>query len=483
MIQSLLFRKVSPLSLVFFRIFFALVILWDVHKYLTYNLISRYWVNPDFNFRYEGFFWVTPLSESWMTGFFYVLGVLCLFVLFGFLYRISSLLLLILFTYSFLLEQARYLNHFYLVILLGILMPFLPAHRAYSIDAKLWPHIKRNWVPYWSILILQFQIGVVYFFGGIAKLNMDWLQGRPLQFWLPPRKHMFPFISQYFELKEFALFVSYSGLLLDLLAFPLLMYRRTRPFIVFALIMFHFTNDRLFHIGIFPWFMIGALLVYYPTSWPVDFFRFLKQSRTLSRCILFISLLLGAALSTWFHGSFHIIPLICGSLLFPILYWDFMKNPAEDPDRKHKISAHSKMITAWLILWCSMQILIPLRHFVIPGNPSWTEEGHRFAWHMKLRSKSCKGHFFTFNEHDKSKITLRSTKVKTWQYRKMLPRPNMVIQYAQLLSTENDNVPVYADIICSLNGHRMKRLIDEKVDLTKVQFYDWKRNEWILLDK
>lgn len=28
------------------------------------------------------------------------------------------------------------------------------------------------------------------------------------------------------------------------------------------------------------------------------------------------------------------------------------------------------------------------RHYLIAGTPSWTEEGHRFSWHMKLREKS-----------------------------------------------------------------------------------------------
>jgi vitamin K-dependent gamma-carboxylase len=32
-----------------------------------------------------------------------------------------------------------------------------------------------------------------------------------------------------------------------------------------------------------------------------------------------------------------------------------------------------------------MQLLVSLCHFSYPGNVSWTQEGHRFAWHMMLR--------------------------------------------------------------------------------------------------
>jgi hypothetical protein len=41
------------------------------------------------------------------------------------------------------------------------------------------------------------------------------------------------------------------------------------------------------------------------------------------------------------------------------------------------------LLAAWLVL----QIVLPLRHLMIPGEVSWTEEGHRFSWHMKLRDK------------------------------------------------------------------------------------------------
>ena len=37
-----------------------------------------------------------------------------------------------------------------------------------------------------------------------------------------------------------------------------------------------------------------------------------------------------------------------------------------------------------LAAWILVQILVPLRHFLIPGNVAWTAEGQRFAWHMKL---------------------------------------------------------------------------------------------------
>lgn len=290
--KEILFRPVHSGSLVAFRILFGLIMLWEVYRYFDRGWIERYWVDPVFNFSYEWFGWIQPLSADGMIALFYLLAILSVFITIGFLYRVSATLFFLIFTYTFLLEQARYLNHFYLVSLISFIMIVLPAHRSFSVDAWLSRKKYRQVVPYWTVLVLQFQIGIVYFFGGIAKLNMDWLSGSPMNSWLP-RRSDFPFVGNYFELAEVAKFVSYSGLMLDLLALPLLLIRKTRPWIVIALVFFHFTNDRLFTIGIFPWFMIGALTLYLPPSWPKDIVRYFADKMPYTQLCLFSVGLMG----------------------------------------------------------------------------------------------------------------------------------------------------------------------------------------------
>ena len=41
------------------------------------------------------------------------------------------------------------------------------------------------------------------------------------------------------------------------------------------------------------------------------------------------------------------------------------------------------LIGSWLLL----QTAVPLRHWTLPGNVAWNEDGHRYSWRMKLRSK------------------------------------------------------------------------------------------------
>ena len=99
------------------------------------------------------------------------LGLLCILILLGLWYRAAMILFFLGFTYIFLLEQALYLNHFYFISLLSFLMIFVPAHHALSVDAHRSPELRSETTPAWSLWMLRAQIGIVYFYGGLAKLN------------------------------------------------------------------------------------------------------------------------------------------------------------------------------------------------------------------------------------------------------------------------------------------------------------------------
>ena len=132
-----LFEPVDISFLVFFRILFGGIMLWEVYRYFSYGWISRYYVEPVVNFTYYGFSWVKPWPGRGMYIHFFVLGLAAACVMAGFLYRIATPVFFLAFTYTFLLDQTRYLNHFYLVCLVSFLMCFLPAELAFSVDALL----------------------------------------------------------------------------------------------------------------------------------------------------------------------------------------------------------------------------------------------------------------------------------------------------------------------------------------------------------
>lgn len=430
-----LFAPVDISSIVIFRIVFGTIMFWEVTRYFRYNWIYRYWIEPEFNFSY-GPFNFQPLPEQYMYTLWYALGVLAIFILIGFLYRISTALFFVLFSYTFLLEQARYLNHFYLVIIISFIIIFLPAHRSFSIDSLIFKKIKSAVVPSWSLWLVRFTIAIPYFFGGVAKINPDWLRGYPLQNWLLSDLD-FPVIGQFFDQRWMVLVMSYSGLLLDLLIVPVLLFKRTRVFGFVIISLFHLMNDQLFSIGIFPWFMMFATSIFFSPSWP--------------RKILAIGKLDINSLEA------YTIPK----------------------------AAVRKTILVGLSVFALVQITLPFRHLIIPGNVHWTEEGHRYAWHMKLRSKSGVTRFYIVDEGSGERLQVRADGfIEDWQANKMDGKPYMIWQFAQHIKDEfrlmGSNVEVYVDAWASLNGRSYQQLIAPNFDITQVPKPWFGNANWIL---
>ena len=421
------FEPVDIAILVYFRIIFGAIMFVEVLRYFSNDWIGRYWIDPTFHFTYYGFDWVQPWPGDGMYYHFIALGILSIFITIGFKYRISTSLFFLGFAYIFLIEEARYLNHFYLIILISFLLIFVPAHKSLSIDA--WRNQKKqtDYVPFWTLWILRFQIGIVYFFGGIAKLNGDWLNGGPMHIWLS-RKTDFPIIGTYFTEEWMVHLFSYSALLLDLLAVPFLLWKKTRYVTYGIIVIFHILNSQLFSIGIFPWFMIFATLIFFDPSWP----RFLIRR----------------------HSK---------------------KSQTKQYEHTSSLTKNQKVIVALLMIFVLVQVTVPLRHFAYPGNVSWTEEGDLFSWHMKLDVKKS------------SKIVFYATDTATGETKQINPlldlnqsqltimsqRPDKIIQYVHYIADElhkqgyYDEVEIRVESWVSLNGREFQLQIDPNVDLVK----------------
>jgi len=203
-----------------------LIMLWEVFRYFQYGRIHRYFVAPKFYFKYYGFGWVEPWPGFGMEVHFIVMGLLAAAIAAGMLYRVATVLFFLAFTYVFLLDQVCYLNHFYLVCLYSFLMIIVPAHRAFSVDASVVPRLRSPTAPAWSLWILRTQMCVVYFMGGIAKINADWLRGEPMRIWLAERSD-FPLLGRFFHEEWMVYLFSYGGLLFDLFIPAIILTRRT----------------------------------------------------------------------------------------------------------------------------------------------------------------------------------------------------------------------------------------------------------------
>ncbi len=152
-------------------------------------------------------------------------------------------------------DTTSYINHHYLYCLVAGLLLVLPAHAAASLDVRAGRVAAAAAVPAWTRYLLLGQLGVVYVFAGLAKLDPDWLAARPLAVWLSQKGGRW-LVGPLLIRPWLPLLLSYAGLLFDLLVVPLLLWRRTRPGAYAAAVVFHLSNVVIFGLGTFPWFSL-----------------------------------------------------------------------------------------------------------------------------------------------------------------------------------------------------------------------------------
>jgi vitamin K-dependent gamma-carboxylase len=422
---------VDGASLAALRIAFGLIAMWEVYRYFTKGWIGRYWIEPEFHFTYHGFGWVEPLPGDAMYVLWAALGLAALCIALGLFYRPACWFFALGFGYSFLLESARYLNHFYLITLLAVLLAIVPAHRVWSLDARRKPALRSDTVPTWALWLLRFQVGVVYVFGGIAKLNADWLRGEPISTWLADESHL-AVIGPALGEPWVGLAAAWGSLAFDLLIVFAVLWRPTRiPALVVAA-TFHFINNELFSIGVFAYLAFAALLLFCDPGWP----------RTAVR---------------WLTRRPQAVPAIV----------------SHDGPRTSWRRVTTPLALGLAGVYVFVQLALPLRHMLYPGIPNWNEHGHTFSWHMKLRSKQGELMFTAVDPATGQRFEIDPTEtLMSWQYNKMTIRPEMIREFAHHIADEfaergQPDVRVYAITIAALNGRDPQPLVDPRIDLAK----------------
>ncbi|KPJ91256.1 MAG: hypothetical protein AMJ55_12135 [Gammaproteobacteria bacterium SG8_15] len=438
--KSSLFKPIDSAFLVVFRIGFAVIMFWEVIRYWSHDWIRQFYIEPEFYFKYYGFEWVHPWPDDGMYYHFIAMGILAIFIGIGFLYRLSALLFFLAFSYIFFLDQARYLNHFYMVMLISFLLVIMPANRSFSVDEKLWPKLRSDSVPGWTLWILRAQFEIIYIYAGLVKINSDWLNLEPLRMWLSTRSDM-PLIGYLYTQDWAVAIAAYGVILLHVIGAPLLLWKRTRlaVFIIYA--AFHTLNHFTFNIGIFPWLTLFGTLVFFDPDWP----RQLKEK---------------------------IIQRTGPANQNAVMTTHTVNNQAVMTTSK--LAQNSLLV--FFAAWFAYQVLFPLRHFLYPGNVSWTEEGHRFAWQMKLRDKEAFADFTILDPVTKQSWYVEPEPYLTEkQARKMPTQPDMILQFAHFLEKKwkqdyrLDDVEIRVNNYVSLNGREPAPMVNPSIDLTTIE--------------
>jgi hypothetical protein len=324
--------------------------------------------------------------------------------------------------------------------MLSFLLLFLPAHKAYSLDVKFQPKMYVKEVPYYMILILRLQIVSVYFFGGLCKLKYDWLfMAQPLKIWLGSSSHWF-LIGPIFAQEWAAYVFSWGAMLMDLSLPFLLFYPSTRIYAFFIAITFHLLTHLLFYIGMFPFIMSTCILIFFEPDFHKKTLFFLKLN---------------------------------------------LLNPQSSQNNGLPQPFLSPGFRFILPVFIAIQIFLPFRFLMYPGNMLWTEEGFRFAWHIMLIEKAAHLEYIIKDpqtqkqwiEHPENYLTKN-------QVKQLSTQPDMILEFAHFLrdryAKEGKTVEIYADSYCSLNGRPSQIYVNPNVNLAKKEYSPFQVFDWIM---
>lgn len=439
---GLAIEPVDSLIVVWVRVAVAVAIFVWADAFLSDDRYRAIFVDARILMKYSGLEWIGLWPGDGMRWHFIVTKIAAVGLGIGLMTRLSAGVLVASVAYVLLVERQIYVNHYYLLSITAGLLMLVPSVSRWSVDALVGMERSRSTMPRWHLWLLRFQLGIPYVFGAVAKLNGDWFRGQPAELIL--RGNVDWFGRPWSMIPGAVETMVYGGFLYDLLVVPMLLWRPTRWIAVMMSLGFHLTNAQTLRIGVFPWFMLATLIVFFP---PESLHR---------RWRIF-----------WGRPFDDLLPR-SSSVATP---WNRL-------DR----STRCALIAA--IAYAGVHVCLPIRPALYPGDANWNERGHRFAWRMMLRHKDALTHYLVVDQDRGEYLFLPSTTVLTaYQQRRADHHPELIRQTAVAIGDAAkqrgvQNCRVHALALVSLNGRRPKPIIDPAVDLTKVM-PGWWTDDWV----
>lgn len=323
---------------------------------------------------YPGLEFLRPWPYPFMIVHFLALAAAGACIAIGSAYRLAVLAAFLLWTFFWLLDAGMFNNHYYLQSLFAFLLLWMPADRCLSVRSAGAAPAESREVPFWTVVLLRFQLLVVYFFGGVAKLNYDWIvRAEPMRTVLALALEAHPDLPgglrALLATDAAAHVLSIGGLAYDLAIGPLMLLPRTRLLGIVLTVIFHGLNHFLLFedIGVFPFLGLAATTIFLEPDWPRRLWAWLSRPRWI------------APDGAWFLAGLVLLPPIGAALGWRL---GGAEREAKEPSRPLPLW-QTALLAAW-VLW---QALLPMRHFLIPGDVLWTSEGEYFSWRMKAGVK------------------------------------------------------------------------------------------------
>ena len=436
--------ETSTAPLIVFRFGFGLMMLLSILRFWSYGWIRKLYILPDFHFTYRYFEWVRPLGD-WTYLLFAVAGVAAAGVMLGYRYRWAMLVFFLSFTYIELMDKTTYLNHYYFVSLLSLLLLWLPVPGGFGAEDRgclSFPETDRRARQtrraVWSLRIF---VGVVYFYAGLAKLNSDWmLNAQPLATWLPGREGL-PLVGGWMRERWVHYLFAWSGALYDLAIPFLLLWRRTRVGAFAAVVVFHVLTWVLFPIGMFPWIMIVSALIFFDAPVHERLLGYLRR---------------GA---------------------------ERLRLPVATPDRRSRLP--DGLARAMVVAVLAFHLVFPFRHLLQQDELFWTENGFRFSWRVMLIEKAGLATFRVEDRASDRRVVVHNRSfLSAFQEKQMSTQPDFILEFGHFLADHYREQgfaepAVYVESYVALNGRQSRSYVDPAVDLTRISPDDPPRT-WLL---
>jgi hypothetical protein len=295
---------------------------------------------------------------------------------------------------------------------------------------------------------------------------------------------------------------SWSGALYDLTIPFLLWYRPTRPYAFGVVVVFHVLTRILFPIGMFPYVMIVSTLIFFGPALHEKLlamlrrvgeqiatrnrFRAESQSRRVGENI---------ASTTILHAQAQTPQHSVGEGFF-------VENQAEKTSaslrpcakfpwssslKKGAFSSLRKKLTiSVLAAFFVLQLALPFRYLLYPGELFWTEEGFRFSWRVMLMEKAGYAQFKIVDaEQGRQFYVDNSEFLNPFQEKQMAFQPDFILEYAHYLADHyraqgmTDPQVYVVESYVGLNGRSSQPFVDPQVDLAKVEI-SLRHKNWLL---
>lgn len=429
---SFLFKRVDNTALSLWRIALGFLLAAEGFGAIATGWVKKVMVEPAFTFNFIGFDFLQPLPGNGMYYYYALMGIFGLLIMVGYKYRWSMAAYALMWMCVYLMQKSAYNNHYYLMMLLCWIMVFFPANRYLSIDAKK-EGFKKYHMPQWVSVVFIFHIWIVFTYAAIAKIYPQWLDGSVPALFMKAKANYW-LIGDWLQQQWVHYGIAYFGIAFDLFIIPMFLWKKTRKIAFGLSLFFHLFNSAVFQVGIFPYMSIAFSLFFFQPKTLIQLFK--------------------------------------------------LKRPVYN-EVKYQYPSLKNWGIAFFSIYFIIQLLLPLRHWVIKGPVLWTEEGHRLSWRMMLRTRSGQ---LVFWVKDKStgekKIYPYRQLVSSKQINSLKTKPDFMWQMAQRIkkmeAAQGRDVGVYVTSNIKINEGGYYPFIDPEVDLAAVKWKPFKHHEWIL---